>query len=103
MAWKKGPLGSYVAELLEARLKLSANVLTWHNDQARTGLNSGESQLTPDNVNGASLGKLFSYPVDAFTNDAAGVYSHRMYALDLTTGADASVCMACTKSDLPGM
>jgi len=43
-------------------------VTTWHNDNSRTGLNPGETTLTPQNVDctpGApcTFGKLFTYPV----------------------------------------
>ena len=40
------------------------SVLTWHNDNARTGQNLEETILTPANVNAANFGKLFTIPVD---------------------------------------
>jgi len=40
-----------------------AGVLTWHNDNARTGQNRQETTLTPANVNSKHFGKLFSYPI----------------------------------------
>ena len=41
-----------------------ANVLTWHNDGARSGLNPNETVLAPANVNQTDFGKLFDIPVD---------------------------------------
>jgi outer membrane protein assembly factor BamB len=40
------------------------DVLTAHNDAARTGWNSNETRLTVANVNPRSFGKLFDVPVD---------------------------------------
>jgi PQQ-like domain len=40
------------------------SVLTYHNDNARTGQNLSEKILTPQNVNFRSFGKLRSLPVD---------------------------------------
>lgn len=43
-------------------------VLTQHDDNARTGAYTGETTLTPANVNTASFGKLFTLPLDANVN-----------------------------------
>jgi hypothetical protein len=40
------------------------NVLTYHNDNMRTGQNLAEKILTPRNVNQSSFGKLFNLSVD---------------------------------------
>jgi hypothetical protein len=39
-------------------------VTTWHYDNARTGVNSKETILTPQSVNSTEFGKLFTQPVD---------------------------------------
>jgi hypothetical protein len=50
--------------LLAAWPVLAIDVLTFHNNPARTGLNSHEIVLTPSNVNQNSFGLLFSLSVD---------------------------------------
>jgi hypothetical protein len=40
------------------------NVLTYHNDNFRTGANTNEVLLTPANVNVSTFGRLITYPTD---------------------------------------
>jgi hypothetical protein len=56
-----------------AAVALSQNVLTYHNNNARTGLNSAETTLTLSNVNSTSFGKLFVVTVDGLV-DAEPLY-----------------------------
>src|SRR2546430_17466650 len=48
----------------EAILAAQPSVLTWHNDNARTGQNLQETTLTPANVTSSTFGKLFVMNVD---------------------------------------
>src|SRR5260370_31237419 len=48
----------------EATLGAQSSVLTWHNDNARTGQNLQETILTPANVKSSTFGKLFVMNVD---------------------------------------
>lgn len=45
-------------------LHAQTGVLTWHNDNSRTGQNLQETTLTPANVNSAMFGKLFVLSAD---------------------------------------
>src|SRR5438270_12044295 len=44
------------------------DVLTYHNNIARTGLNNNETILTPANVAVATFGKLFTVPADGLVD-----------------------------------
>jgi len=59
----------------------NGDVLTYHNDNLRTGQNLQESVLTPKNVNSTGFGKLFSYPVDG------AIYAQALYVKNLPMGA----------------
>ncbi len=48
-------------------------VLTWHNDNLRTGRNTSESTLTLKNVNSTNFGKLFTLTTDGLV-DAEPLY-----------------------------
>ncbi|MGE0405016.1 MAG: Ig-like domain-containing protein, partial [Candidatus Korobacteraceae bacterium] len=59
------------------------HVLTWHNDNARTGANTQESTLTPANVNSESFGKLFHFQVEG------DVQAQPLYVSNLTINGKA--------------
>ena len=82
------------------------DVLTYHNNNARTGVNNKETILTTSNVNAATFGKLFTLPADGLV-DAEPLYlsavsvggvTHNLvivatehgtvYAFDADTGAN---------------
>ena len=58
----------------------SASVLTYHNDNARTGQYPAETILTPSKVNSASFGKKFAQPVDGY------VYAQPLVVAGLMVG-----------------
>src|SRR5580704_7800383 len=51
----------------------ATDVVTYHNDIARTGQNQRETTLTYSNVDSSSFGKLFTLPVDGVI-DAEPLY-----------------------------
>ena len=93
------------ASLMAFSSTFAADVLTWHNDLARTGLNAREWALRPDNVNADEFGKLFLTNLDgqvyaqplivsALNFPGWGVYNvlyvvtehDSVYAIDADTG-----------------
>lgn len=61
-------------------INLLIGVLTYHNDNTRSGRNLLETSLTPDNVKTATFGKLFSYSVDGY------VYAQPLYVSNVPIG-----------------
>src|SRR5690348_5535505 len=70
------PLSSIL--LISWPLSAQVNVLTYHNDFARTGQNTNETILAPANVNTSTFGKLFTYPLDG------QVYAQPLYVSGLS-------------------
>ena len=70
------------------------NVLTFHNDNSRTGQNLTETTLTPANVRSASFGKLYTFAVDG------KVDGQPLYVSGLTIGGGShNVIFAVTEHD----
>src|ERR1700687_3772329 len=69
-----GNATSNAATLTVHSVSTTTDVLTYHNDIARTGQNLTESLLTTSNVTAATFGKIVFYPVDGRV-DAQPVYA----------------------------
>jgi hypothetical protein len=69
-------------------------VLTYHNNNLRTGLNARETILTPANVNSSQFGKLFTYNLDG------DVHAQPLYIANITIGGVAhNVVFVATEHD----
>src|SRR6516165_4850269 len=51
--------------LVAASPGVAGDVVTYHNDNARTGQYLQETILNPSNVRSSTFGKLFTFPVDS--------------------------------------
>ena len=75
-ALRLGPLWVFVALSFPSPLR-AQDVLTYHNDNARTGQALNETILTPSNVNSTQFGKLFQITVDGKV-DAQPLYASQV-------------------------
>jgi hypothetical protein len=71
------------------------DVLTYHNNNSRTGANLNETTLTPQNVNTSSFGKVFSYSVDGYVYTQPLVVS----GLKMSDGKVHNVLFVATEND----
>lgn len=71
------------------------DVLTYHNDNARTGRNLNETILTTANVNSTSFGRLFALSVDGKV-DAQPLY---LFALAIPGNGTHNVLFVATEND----
>ena len=79
----------------DVSLAFSQDVLTFHYNNARTGLNRSETILTPSNVNPTSFGKLFTLTVDGKV-DAQPLY---LSAVPITGGSTHNLLIVATEND----
>ena len=73
----------------------ATDVVTYHNNIARTGQNPQEIILTTSNVNSSSFGKLFTFPVDGII-DAQPLY---LSAVSIPGKGTHNVAYAVTEND----
>ncbi len=91
IAFLLGSLGLTAPAVLLAQ----TNVVTWHNDNLRTGQNLLEGILTPANVKSSTFGELFQVPVDGKV-DAQPLY---VSAVSIPGKGTHNVIYAATEND----
>lgn len=96
--WRRGTLLPFVVLIFVSAARpglCQTNVLTYRNDNQRTGQNLREKVLTSSSVNAASFGKLFTVPVDGKV-DAQPLY---VFAVNIPGHGTQSVVYAATEHD----
>jgi len=94
---RKFKAGSWVVALIMAFsvTALAGDIVTFHNDNARTGQNLNETILTPSNVKSSGFGKLFTMPVDGKI-DGEPLY---LSAVSIPGSGTRNVLYAATEND----
>src|ERR1700761_5397350 len=84
-----------LALLAYASCVTAQDVTTWHYNNARTGVQSAETVLTPSNVNSAKFGKVFSLAV------LGDIYAQPLYLqqYQMSDGQAHNVLLVATAED----
>lgn len=91
-----GLAGLLMGLTLSVSTLAAQDVTTYHNDNARTGRNQGETILTPANVNSSTFGKLFVLAGDGGKVDAEPLY---LSAVTLGDGSMHNIVYVATEHD----
>jgi len=88
-------LGAWLGTLsFVGDISAQVNVTTYHNDNSRTGANTQETILTPNNVNSTQFGKIFSVSVDG------ALYAQPLYTSNVAiAGGTHNVLYVATEHD----
>src|SRR5580698_10711620 len=95
MRLKSGLLRLILFTAMLAPLSAQTNVLTYHNDVARTGQNLAETILTTSNVNATTFGKLFQPVLDGLV-DAQPLY---VFGVAIPNQGTHNVLIVATEND----